>query len=475
MANIFERAGDFLASRIAWYMAPQALAEMKRKEAYYGGAQPKQLKLKAGQYDDNLITNFIKLAVDRSTSMLFGGGVEFSVPEGNEHEKKRFLDAMWEANKKSILLSRWGMDGEVYGTSYFKIMPEGIRHGDKLYPRLVLLDPKLMSIRCNEMDAEQVEAYIFEVKMGEDVVREVTRPAKEDEAVDLGDGYETLAPINSWVIEKYATEKGGQLKMVSQTLWSYDFPPIIHVQNLPGLHTVTGISGIAGLEDIQDKYNLVISNMLKIVRYHSTPKTWGSGLPSGSAMERVSWGPDEIIKISSENGKLQNLEMQSDLSSSRNIALDLRQSMFDLARVVDIASITDKIGALTNFGLRVLYSDALSKNEIRRALYGDALIEMNRRCLILNDMDGDNDVVWGSDMPADEKEDAALILQDLAAGLTSKETAAEERGYTWKTTVNEAGVIETGEEDKIKAEQAQGANLANNALVNLLTGNQTVQ
>jgi hypothetical protein len=455
-------------------MAPQALADMKRKEAYYGGVQPKQLKLKVGQYDDNLITNFIKLAVDRSTSMLFGGGVEFNVPEGNEHDKKRFLDAMWEANKKNILLSRWGMDGEVYGTSYFKIIPQSIRHNDNLYPRLLLLDPKLMTLRWNEMDAEIIEAFVFEVKIGEDVVREVTRPAKEDEEIETEDGY-GLAPINSWVIEKYATEKGGQLKMVSQTLWNYDFPPIIHVQNLPGLHTPLGISGIAGLEDVQDKYNLVISNMLKIVRYHSTPKTWGSGLPAGSTMERVSWGADEIIKLSSENGKLQNLEMQSDLSSSRAIAQDLRQSIFDLARVVDIASITDKIGALTNFGLRVLYSDALSKNEIRRALYGDALIEMNRRCLILNDYDGDNEVIWGSDMPADEKEDAALILQDLAAGLTSKETAAEERGYTWKTTVNEAGIQEMGEEDKIKAEQAQGANLANNALVNLLTGNQTVQ
>jgi hypothetical protein len=186
----------------------------------------------------------------------------------------------------------------------------------------------------------------------------------------------------------------------------------------------------------------------------------------------VSWGADEIIKLSSENAKLNNLEMQSDLASSRAIANDLRNSIFALARVVDINSFADKLGSLTNFGLRVLYSDALSKNELRRGLYGDALMEINRRCLVMNDFEGTNTLTWGNDMPANENEDAALIYQDLAAGLTSKETAAEERGYMWKSTINEAGVLEMGEEEKIRTEAATNNAAGNLALANLFTGRQ---
>jgi hypothetical protein len=224
------------------------------------------------------------------------------------------------------------------------------------------------------------------------------------------------------------------------------------------------VPGIAGALDLQDKHNFVVSNMLKVLRYHAHPKTWGRGFPAGTGFEKTSWGPDELIKLTSESAMISNLEMQSDLASSRNIAQDLRQAIFDLCRVVDIASVTDKVGALTNFGLRVLYSDALSKNATRRQLYGDALQELNRRLLILAGFtEVGSTVEWGSDLPQDEKEDAQLIRDDLLAGLVSHETAAERRGYQWETVED----IE-GEADKIAAERAADTDRQVQAAANLL-------
>jgi hypothetical protein len=461
--RLFAPMGLWLANQIASLISPERIEAMRRRREYYEGVQRKPLKLKAGQADDNLLTNFTALAVDRTNAMLFGGGVEFKLPAGAQSPEAEYLDAVWQANKKSILLNRWGQDGEIHGTAYIKIIPDGIQHDDVKYPRLQLLDPFLMEITVNPMDMDEVLEYVFTVRIGDEMFKEITRRKKADEIIEN----EGVVEDSTWIVENWETRgQNGVWKLVDSTPWPYDFPPIIHHQNLPSLHSVYGTSGIAGLLEIQDKYNFVSSNMLKIIRYHSHPKTWGRGLPSNASMEKVSWGADELVKIPSETGMLANLEMQSDLASSRVISQDLRQSIFDLARVVDISSIADKAGQLTNFGLRVLYSDALAKNSVRRSLYGDAIQEINRRVLILNSMPGDNDPVWGSDLPSDEADDAKLILDDLNAGLVSRETAAQQRGYHWKTAGEDVG-----EADKIAQEKADAGQTQTEALANFMAGN----
>ena len=473
--NIFTRFGNYMIDQlgraIASYIAPERMEALTKNRQYYEGVQKKPLKTKPGQADDNLIINWVGLAINRSTSMLMGGGVEFSCPDPVRQE---WLDAVWEANKKSILLERTGLAGDVYGTWFMKVLPEMVEHNGGLYPRLVLLDPSLMAIETDPMDIEHVLAYVFEMKIpNEDrTVREITRRVRAGGEIVANDsGLQEGAPEGAWVVEKW--ESGGRSSawiLLSSTVWPYPFPPIVHCQNLPSLFSVYGVDGFGGGLDIQDKYNFVASNIAKIIRYHAHPKTWGRGFPTGTNTDKVTWGADEMIKFSSETAEIQNLEMQSDLGSSRNFAQDLKQAIFELGRVVDIASLKDKIGALTNFGLKVLYNDALAKNSTRRQLYGDALLELNRRMFLVSGFDdGTSEIAWGPDLPADEKEDAAIILQDMAAGLVSKESASELRGYQWKMTPDGT----PGEADLIAQEKAADTSSADEALARLFAGNTT--
>jgi hypothetical protein len=142
--------------------------------------------------------------------------------------------------------------------------------------------------------------------------------------------------------------------------------------------------------------------------------------------------------------------MQSDLSSSLNFIRYLRQAMFDVARSVDIDSLADKLGALTNFGLRVLYQDALSKLEEKRGLYGEGIVEINHRLLELAgapDTDGGL-VVWPDILPIDAIGQSQALRTDVEIGLVSKQTAAGMRGYTWED-----------EEERMAGEKAAGDNL----------------
>lgn len=467
------RVADRFTDRLVTFLTPERVDSLNKNRKYYEGMQARPLKTKIGQADDNLVTNFVNLAVSRSNSMLFGGGVDFIVPEGGESDKGQWLDRVWRVNKKNILLHRTGLDGELYGTWYMKILPDAIEADGAAYPRLVLLDTTLMAVETDPMDIERVVQYIFEMKLeSEDTaIREITRRTDADGEIIVNEfGLQESAPSDTWLVETWQSDRrSSNWKLLSSKIWPYPFPPIHHCQNLPSVHSVYGTDGLGGGLDVQDKYNFVTSNILKIIRYHAHPKTWGRGFPSTSGGEKVSWGSDELIKFTGDSATIQNLEMQSDLSSSRNIAQDLRQTIFDLARVVDIASITDKVGALTNFGLRVLYGDALSKNSTRRELYGDALVEINSRMLTIAGFDGANEIAWGSDLPQDEREDAELILKDLAAGIVSQETASTKRGYVWKTT--DDGLAE-GEQAKIASDKAAGNNTADAALARLFAGNE---
>jgi hypothetical protein len=469
--NFIQRGARAFANMVGLAIAaniePERVEALTKSRQYYEGVQKAPLKTKPGQANDNLITNWIGLAVDRGNSMLLGGGVEFLSSAGDESLEQQYLDAVWEVNKKGIFLHRTGQDGELFGTPFVKIIPDAlIDNENKPLPRLVLLDPALMRVETDPMDIDRVTQYVFEIKLSDNhAMMEVTRRA-DDEAIDLGNGFTEVRQSSSWIVETYENDgrSSGAWKLINSIEWPFEFPPILHWQNLPSIHSVYGVPGIAGALDLQDKHNFVVSNMLKVLRYHAHPKTWGRGFPAGTGFEKTSWGPDELIKLTSESAMISNLEMQSDLASSRNIAQDLRQAIFDLCRVVDIASVTDKVGALTNFGLRVLYSDALSKNATRRQLYGDALQELNRRLLILAGFtEVGSTVEWGSDLPQDEKEDAQLIRDDLLAGLVSHETAAERRGYQWETVED----IE-GEADKIAAERAADTDRQVQAAANLL-------
>jgi len=194
---------------------------------------------------------------------------------------------------------------------------------------------------------------------------------------------------------------------------------------------------------MQDRLNFIASNISKIIRYHAHPRTYTMG---AGAMSKETWGPDQIVQFGNADGKIANLEMQSDLASSQNFFLTIRQALFDITRTVDIDSVADKLGALTNFGLKVLYNDALAKVNSKRELYGDALLDLNSRLLEMNGMDNDpGEIVWPDVLPVNGMELSSELQQDLGMGILDKQSAALIKGYDWEQVQERLG--EEGEEN----------------------------
>ena len=374
--------------------------------------------------DDAIIVNFIGLQVDRSVANLFGKEPQFDLPGEADAPAQVYIDEVWRANRKQHLLKQLATYGAESGMCYVKILPDAaVSKSGAFVPRLVVLDPAIVAIDTLPEDIETIVRYTITYTITDPITGK-PKAIKQVIEHDAETGY--------WNITDYESINGAKWQDTNQQMWEWDFAPIVSWQNLPEVGSVYGRPDItADLIDLQDKINFVSSNTAKIIRYHAYPKTWARGFQNST---KIQWGVDDMVTTSDPNAMIQNLEMQSDLSSSLSFIRYLRQAMFDISRSVDIDSLADKLGSLTNFGLRVLYQDALSKLDEKRGLYGEGLIEINHRLLSLAgapDTDG-GEVVWPDVMPENEAEIAQAIRTDLELGLVSKQTAAGIRGYAWE-------------------------------------------
>lgn len=449
-----------------WFLLPITDALRTRIDAadktrnYRTGKQRLPLKLSKDGSDDNVILNFVGLVVDRSVSLLFGNGVTFQLPKvkavkGEEGEKTEavaspaqdFVDEVMNLNKQQILFHKLAVFGAEQGTPVVQFIPDGYYSYklNRTVPRLIAVDPALVTIETKPDDMEQVTKYVVQwVVTGADGKE---RARKTEAVLESVDNEGTATNEARWNIYEYESDQSGRWQLLEVTAWKYWFPPYFHWQNLPAVDDVYGLPDITpDVIRLQDKINYTSSNVSKIIRYHAHPKTVAQNTGD---IASIDVGPDQMFKFMGQtDAKIYNLEMQSDLASSTRFMEILRQGLFDITRTPDISSMTDKIGALTNFGLHVLWQDALAKLGTKRELYGNALREIVRYVLVMGgfgDYPDPGEVVWPEALPESEAENSAAYQQDLAMQIVSKQTVAERRGYNWEQETERMDAEKAGE------------------------------
>lgn len=399
---------------------------MNRARTYRQGSQPKPIRTKEGQTDDNIIVNFVGLIVDRATALLFGEGVEFDLPGEGETEQEKYIKNVWKANKKSELLSDVSDYGATFGTPVFQIRPNAVQMDGELYPEVSCIDPRFFTIVPEPENYRSVKMYVIEYTFTDGGVTKTRRreiiPVK---AVDPDTGTETVV---SWKIDSYVTKENGRLEFENTEEWDFDFPHVLPFKNLPEAGTPYGRPDVT--EDvlhIQDAINRVMSSTNKAIRLTAFQRLWGKFLKNN---DKVSMGMDNILSVDNKDAELNAIDAGSNFEGMIAFQQELRDALFTISRSSDPSAAKDKVGQLTNFGLRILYKDALDKLKTKRELYGEALRELNRRLLILNDMEGDpGEVQWKEPLPQNESELIAGYKFDIEQGLASKETISEKRGY----------------------------------------------
>lgn len=381
---------------------------------YYKGEHRKPLKVKPGQPDDNVILNVSKILIDRGVSMLFGRGVEFQLDAEEQTPAEDYLEAIWDGiakngNQKQIRLNDVALNGYVSGWPVVRLTEPT----ENANSRIITLDPSIVYGFWQMDDIDNTLWY--SLYWSDD---------RRQDIVNDGD---------SWIIYDLSRDQHAKWQVVNESLWPYSWSPIYAWKNLPNPNEYYGISDIDHA-DLNDKINFIASNTNRILQKHAHPRTIILGASVGDVDIKDDIGGIFAINKPRSDVSVENLEMQSDLQSSMTYLEELKAAFFSLGASVDMTTIKDRLGQVTNFGLRVLFKDALDRLIIKRALYGDALIEINRRLLELGGFGDENytTLVWPEALPMNQLETVEAVERMIALGLVSKETAATKLGIDWE-------------------------------------------
>ncbi|MDQ2995449.1 MAG: phage portal protein [Chloroflexota bacterium] len=390
---------------------------------YYEGRHPQPLAVKPNVPDDNVIVNLARPVVDKGISLLFGKAVTWQIDESATQTSgaEQFLDDVWTANKKMALLHEVAQNGALAGLCAIKIDPRP--HDTQRPYRLINLDPSNLEIFTADEDIDDVWRYRTEyttcdsagnpLHTRQDITRDGAQWIIDDYVCQGADVEKTWMGGTAWK------------RVGAPVIWAYALPPIVHCKNLPCANSVWGYGD---LEDVRlnDALNLIASSTRKILRLHASPQTVARNF-NPALLRRDANMIWEIPE--GTDGELFNLVMQSDLEASRKFYLELRSAFYAQGRMPDVAHVGN-LGALTNFGLRVLFADALERTATKQMMYGDLITQINRTlCLIAGH--GDNvttKLTWPDPLPVNKQENVATVQAELATGLTSNETLAGDLG-----------------------------------------------
>jgi len=435
--NFINRLVDNFSARISdAYL--QRGKEISRARAYYFGDQRKMMRKRANGPDYNITVNFIKPIVNKSVSLLFGKPVKFEYPEGATAQQE-YIEQVYESNKQGIMLHNLARYGSEAGHVFLKYQPqaEGL-------PRLIPLDPEITEAIPHPDDKDMVIEYRITYKSigldGKEVNKmEITRMGYYETQLTRDGVYEIVdsaaeEPVQNWKVQNYEASHltGGKWQLVSEELWDYPDPPIIDWQNYPNPSEHYGIPDVTDDEiQLQNVINYTVSNQNKIIASHGHPFTWGNMV---GVEKKQEMGPDIWPSYENPDAKWNQLPPIGDMPGIDLFLNWLKGALFEITQTVDMATLHDKVGTLTNFGLHVLFQDALSKLDTKRELYGWGLRELNRRILVFGNLEPvECKVIWEDPLPKNENEISAMYQADLNMGIVDKQTVAERRGYDWDT------------------------------------------
>jgi hypothetical protein len=423
----------------------------------YDGKHPDSLPTTRGvsgkpDVNDNVKYNLSRLTVDKGVSFLMGGldqEIKFQLEEqpgdgdpgtqdpgsadqipsrqpNTASPDEEWLESTWGANQKKTVLSDIATNGGVCGHYFVRLYEDGAVMNPEL-PRMVNLDPAYVTPIWKEDDYQIVLGYKIQFPTrGKRVRRTLIEPDVQD--------IENFDPrqVERWMITDQVADgtalTANAWSTQSEEIWDHPFSPVIDGKNLPSPNMYWGYGDLeGGLIEMNLSINRALSSMQRILRLHGHPKPWVAGV-TPDQIQLLIQGVDRIITLPVD-AELKQLEMSGDLSPMVEFYRQLKSAFHEQAHNPQVEP--EKLGSagsLSGLALKILYQPLLEQTGTKRGTYGDFLLELNRRLLVLGGIQPSPvSIAWPDPLPMDIKETTDALVAQRELGL-SQETALERLG-----------------------------------------------
>ena len=438
-------------------------------DAYYG-RHPKPLAIEVrqnqGPIDDNVSLNSAQSIVDTAVAALTGEGLEIEIngaevaaeggaePAAEDDTGAGAIDTeddspeeLWwepiaEANRFDILLHNTALNGAVCGHLFWKILPSSPVTGDGK-PRIINLNPAMVSVSCNEEDMAEVWAYQIRYE-----IKGTGKPKQRLEVISRGeaglapDGTGGVVVVPSadntgkskyWVITDY--DYAGDSRawvQVSQVIWPYEFAPIIDAENLPDPSRYYGMAdlrpSVIDMDKAIDRVASIINRVCRIVG-HPRPVATGVDAKQAGAFKEAKIG--DTYFLPNPEAKMMMLEMAGDLSALGEQYQRLTSALMRSTATPDID--TNKlgdVGKLSALAMKILYAPQERRVYLKRLNFEALITNTIKRLRVIT---GQSEAIsisyhWPNVTPANQVEDVEVAVKKNMLGI-SMDTLIAELGY----------------------------------------------
>lgn len=435
--------------------------------------------------------NFLKRNIDKVNYFSFGNGYEMTHPRYQDN--LRLADMCWGLKKVEKLL-KLAQQGSVTGDAFIMVAPKAVSTkaitvedpskapvtaeskektpGSQL--SIVVLPSEYCLPYYDPFDSDVLVAMEvkvpFQVKDMEGKLETRYQYMRiTDETVSYG-----VLNADNTVYGISPNEGTGKLAEMPNPIKSVY---CVHIRNFPAGNSIYGSDDVTEVAALNNAYTERLTDIGAIVNYHSAPITCVYGAKAGSLIR----GPNKVWGNLPKDGKVENLELKTDLKAANDHLAKLKEGLHELTGVPEIAQGSQQaISNTSGVALHTMYLPLIERADTKQSIYGPGLMEVVVLCLkwcqeldlmsFIDPVEGTVEVVlplekpeewddlrqnteirYPSPLPKDRLIEAQIQATLLTAKLQSRRQAMVALGVKDPDTLIE----EISEESEKAAEEAQ--------------------
>lgn len=396
-----------------------------------------------GETDKLQVTeNYCRAFINKFVAFEFGKrGFSIKMHPDLEEDVLPFLNSVWEDNDKDILCTQLGQTKAVTGDVWVQVsyIPKYLDNGA---PNPALDDPygeyengriRLIVVQPNIVFPEYETTYDKDKLKSVTVMYPVKKYPNDPNSTEMQIYKQVWDKDNC--VEYLNDNKVGTYKN------KYGVIPFIHIKNFELAGRTYGVSDLEDIIPLNMESNLKKSDVSEIIDYHSAPVT----VVFGARIGQLEKGANKVWGGLPKDGRVENLELNSDLSASNNYIDSIKQAMHEIGGVPEGALGKEtSISNTSGVALQVQMMPLIERVQEKQKASKNGISKINKLILKIGSVEGlvenppnvsnrdfyKNEILFEDNLPKDRLVELQQLQLEMKLGVCDREEAMKRLGKT---------------------------------------------